>query len=88
MCHASCRVPCPLQFKQTPLHQAAETGHRPVLQYLLDNNAMLGFRDRDGRTPQEAAAKYGNDSIVTFLNEQVYSVHACVCVRARACVCV
>ena len=33
-------------------------GHKHILQYLLDNNAMLGIRDRDGRTPQEAAAKY------------------------------
>ena len=36
------------QFQQTPLHQAAEMGHRAIVQYLITNGAKPECRDRDG----------------------------------------
>lgn len=51
----------------TPLHWAADKGHKAVAQVLLANNADVSARKKDGVTPLHVAAALGRSEIVELL---------------------
>jgi len=52
---------------RTPLHAAAERGHRKMVTFLLNKGAFVNARDDEGDTPLHLAATAGHDSIVRIL---------------------
>ena len=61
---------------QTPLHSAAEEGHRDVVQLLLEMNAEIEIRDRSGNTPLHLAASEGHRDLVQLLLEKSAEIEA------------
>ena len=47
---------------RTPLHAAAEAGHRKMVTFLLNEGASVNARDNEGDTPLHLAAAAGHDS--------------------------
>lgn len=56
-----------LQHHITPLHVAAKWGKANMVGVLLNNNANLESKTRDGLTPLHCAARSGHDSVVDML---------------------
>jgi len=52
---------------RTPLHAAAERGHRKMVTFLLNKGAFVNARDDEGDTPLYLAAAAGHDSVVRIL---------------------
>jgi len=52
---------------RTPLHVAAQAGHKPVVELLVARGADLNARDEDSRTPLHLAAAEGHKDVVEFL---------------------
>jgi len=51
----------------TPLHYAADNGHKAVAELLLANNADVNAKDNDGNTPLQRAASKGHKAMVKLL---------------------
>src|SRR5579862_3189541 len=51
----------------TPLHFAAQNGHKEVAEVLLANKAEAGSNDRDGVMPLHLAAYTGHRDVVELL---------------------
>lgn len=52
---------------RTPLHAAAQQGHRKMVTYLLNQGASVNAKDNEGNTPLHLAAAGGHDSTVRIL---------------------
>ena len=52
---------------RTPLHLAAQHGHRETVETLLHNNADPNARDADGQTALALAEAAGHAAVVTAL---------------------
>ena len=61
---------------QTPLSQAAESGHEVVLTLLLEKGASLESGDKYGQTPLSWAAGSGHEAIVKLLLENGASLES------------
>jgi len=57
-------------FNQTPLHWAAINGHLSVVEYLVNHNAEINVKNKDGETPLELAKRYGRLNVVDFLKSR------------------
>lgn len=53
----------------SPLHLAAEMGHRRLVQLLLASGASVDLKDRLGHTPAIRAMQQNNENVVTILAE-------------------
>ena len=53
----------------TPLITAAEYGHAPIVEYLIQNNANLNAQNTDGHTPLTIAMENGHENVVKLLME-------------------
>ena len=51
------------EHNKTPLHRAAETGHRDLAGLLVESGASLGARNKNQRTPLHMACIGGNSDI-------------------------
>lgn len=49
----------------TALSWACLKGHKSVVQYLVEKDAKIGQTDKNGRTPLDLAAFYGDSDIVS-----------------------
>lgn len=49
----------------TPLSWACLKGHKNVVQFLVEKGAVIDHSDRNGRTPLDLAAFYGDADIVS-----------------------
>jgi ankyrin repeat protein len=56
--------------RRTPLHVAAELGHREVVQWLLDRGVRPDIRQWTGKTPLELARAAGRAAMVRWLQER------------------
>lgn len=54
---------------KTPLHLAAQLGHLPMIQFLIDNNADVDLTDTQGNTPLHYASAYGHVDVIKALLE-------------------
>lgn len=54
---------------KTPLHIAAQQGHLPIIQFLIDNSADVDLTDSQGNTPLHYASAYGHIDIIKALLE-------------------
>jgi cytohesin len=54
-------------YRRTPLHFAAEHGHRQAAELLLAAGADVGAQDKNGDTPQDRAEAAGHPDIVELL---------------------
>jgi ankyrin repeat protein len=60
----------------TPLHWAAENGHRDVAELLLANKADVNAKDNNGYTPLSWAAKAGHKDVAELLLANGANVNA------------
>jgi ankyrin repeat protein len=60
----------------TPLHYAAQYGHKAVAELLLANKAEINARDRSGQTPLHYAAQYGQNTMAELLLNNKADVNA------------
>lgn len=49
----------------TPLSWACLKGHKNVVQFLVEKGAVIDHTDKNGRTPLDLAAFYGDAEIVS-----------------------
>ena len=56
-----------LGFGATPLHWAAQYGHRDIVKLLMDNGAKPDKKDILGRTPLQRTAEKGHTDLVKLL---------------------
>ena len=61
----------------TPLHVAAQNGHKDVANLLLDNNADVSASRKDSTTPLYLAAQTGHTDVVKLLLDYKADVNAC-----------
>lgn len=52
----------------TPLSWACLKGHKNVVQFLVEKGAVIDHTDKNGRTPLDLAAFYGDAEIVSQHN--------------------
>lgn len=52
----------------TPLSWACLKGHKNVVQFLVEKGAIIDHTDKNGRTPLDLAAFYGDAEIVSEMN--------------------
>lgn len=52
----------------TPLSWACLKGHKNVVQFLVEKGAVIDHTDKNGRTPLDLAAFYGDAEIVSRHN--------------------
>lgn len=52
----------------TPLSWACLKGHKNVVQFLVEKGAVIDHTDKNGRTPLDLAAFYGDAEIVSEMN--------------------
>jgi len=60
----------------TPLHVAAMTGHKDVVELLLARKAKVNARSNDGTTPLHLAAGYGHKEVAELLLANKAGVNA------------
>jgi ankyrin repeat protein len=63
-------------FSRTPLHYAAQYGHRAVAELLLSNKAEVNAKDNYGQTPLHYAAQYGRKDVAELLLSNKADVNA------------
>ena len=67
-------------WKRTPLHYAADEGHRPVVELLIKNGANVNLKDDEtdarGETPLHLAAAKGHVPVVELLIKNGANVNA------------
>lgn len=51
--------------------------NRDLIQFVLDNGALVNIADKQGRTPLMVVAKLGNMSIVDLLLERGSQLDSC-----------
>lgn len=76
---------------RTPLHWAAENGHRTLVRSLIRKNVPSWVRDQQGKTALDLAAEKGHREVVRLLIEestrinevQSTALHAAVCKRQK-----
>ena len=61
---------------RTPLHVAAEGGHRDVVQLLLEKNAEIETTDDNGWSPLHLAVQWDHIDVVQFLLEKNAEIEA------------
>jgi ankyrin repeat protein len=61
---------------RTPLHMAAEAGHKNVAELLLANKAKVNAKDSGGFTPLHFAALYGRKDVAEYLLANKAKVNA------------
>jgi cytohesin len=54
-------------YKRTPLHFAADHGHRQAAELLIAHGAEVEARDKNGETPLDRAAAMGHPELVALL---------------------
>ena len=54
-------------FKWTPLHHACHGGQLDVVEYLIENNAIMDLSTINGGTPLTRAIESSRDSVVEYL---------------------
>ena len=59
-----------MQHHITPMHVAAKWGKANMVAVLLDHNANLESKTRDGLTPLHCAARSGHENVVDLLLER------------------
>jgi ankyrin repeat protein len=63
--------PCDITIKndhmKTPLHIAAESGHKPVVRLLLEKGANIEAKNRDSRTALYTTAIFGHELVAQVL---------------------
>lgn len=52
----------------TPLSWACLKGHKNVVQFLVEKGAVIDHTDKNGRTPLDLAAFYGDAEIVSVIS--------------------
>ena len=60
---------------RTPLYLAATEGHVNVMEYLVENGAVVNTKAEDGSTPLLQAARNKHDDVVSFLIEKKADVN-------------
>ncbi|KAK4459808.1 putative ankyrin repeat domain-containing protein [Cladorrhinum samala] len=60
----------------TPLHRAAENGHKAIVQLLIDNEADVNAEDKKGSTALIMASQGGYEAIVQLLIDNEADVNA------------
>jgi TonB family protein len=61
---------------RTPLHNAAQNGHKDVAELLLANKAEVNVKDNSGYTALHMAARYGHKGVVELLLANKADVNA------------
>jgi hypothetical protein len=56
-------------YERTPLSWAAESGHKAVVQLLLEKGVDTDSKDNDGRTPRSYAVDGGHEAVIQLLLE-------------------
>lgn len=59
----------------TPLSWACLKGHKNVVQFLMEKGAVIDHTDKNGRTPLDLAAFYGDAEIVNGISLLKTSQH-------------
>ena len=60
----------------TPLHQAADNGHKEIAELLIINDADVNAKDKDGETPLHKASSSGEKEIIELLIAKGADVNA------------
>jgi ankyrin repeat protein len=60
---------------QTPLHSAAYTGDKKIVELLIAEGADLDVKDKDGWAPLNNAVKKGHEKIVELLLDKGANVN-------------
>jgi ankyrin repeat protein len=60
----------------TPLHYAAQYGHKAMAELLLSNKADVNARDNNGQTPLHYAAQFGKKDVAELLLSNKANVNA------------
>ena len=64
------------QHNISPLHVAAKWGKNNLVKILIESNAALDAKTRDGLTPLHCAARSGHEQVVTTLLEHSAPISA------------
>lgn len=71
----------------TPLSWACLKGHKNVVQFLVEKGAVIDHTDKNGRTPLDLAAFYGDAEIVSQHDSNTAHKQPLFCLHAeRPCV--
>lgn len=65
----------------TPLSWACLKGHKNVVQFLVDKGAVIDHTDKNGRTPLDLAAFYGDAEIVSHAQIRLNAERLCVMIE-------
>lgn len=59
----------------TPLSWACLKGHKNVVQFLVEKGAVIDHTDKNGRTPLDLAAFYGDAEIVSAISLELLKTY-------------
>lgn len=62
---------------ESVLHIACAAENRDLIEFILDNGALVNVADKQGRTPLMIVAKRGNMSVIDLLLERGSQLDAC-----------
>jgi len=68
-----------------PLHEAAIAGHQQVVEYLLEQRAILDVHDSQGRTALFGAAEHGHSDLASGFWTTVYLLTRQMIMNKRHC---
>ncbi|EHK18518.1 uncharacterized protein TRIVIDRAFT_225823 [Trichoderma virens Gv29-8] len=69
-------IEAPNEAGETPLHVAAQKGHEPIVQMLLDMDANIDAKNKGRRTPLHCAACHGQEAVVQMLLDRGADIEA------------